>query len=204
MMGFKLRFLSWWTPKKFQKKGLDELAKYTISGLDKLVDDSENSDAKCDKASAIVLTGNIEERRRDMAIIHNEKTEELIKALGHEHAMELGYKTMFNEGLLLGKKFRKLLGVGNSLEDLITAAKILYKVLGIEFRVKEYENGMCLVVNHCSLSKYYTSDTCKVLSGADEGVVQGLNPHIKMNFTERMTDGASCCMASIQFEDDAK
>ncbi|MGI6483063.1 MAG: hypothetical protein ACOX08_07300 [Methanobacterium sp.] len=52
-MGFKLRFLSWWTPKKFQKKGLDELAKYTISGLDKLVDDSENSDAKCDKASAI-------------------------------------------------------------------------------------------------------------------------------------------------------
>ena len=35
------------------------------------------------------------------------------------------------------------------------------------------------------LSKYYTPETCQVLSAADEGVVQGLNPNFALNFCEK-------------------
>jgi hypothetical protein len=112
---------------------------------------------------------------------------------------------MFREGLILGHKFRRILGVGSSLEDLISAARILYKVLGIKFDIKKNKTGeIVMVVNHCDLSEYYRPDTCRVLSAADEGVVQGLNPKIKMKFQERITEGASCCLAPIHMEDDKK
>ena len=207
-MGIKLKILSWWNPEWFQKKGLDELANHTISGLDILLDESKNNDPKKNNGPGhihppnIVLTGNIDDRRIFMAKIHNDMVKKLIKALGRDEAIELGHEAMFNEGLLLGRKFKEILGVGNNLEDLITAAGILYKVLGIEFRVKESQNDILMVVNRCTLSNYYTSDTCRVLSGADEGVVQGLNPQMKMNFTERITEGSSCCLASIKLKED--
>ena len=108
---------------------------------------------------------------------------------------------MFQEGLFLGGKFRKMLGVGNSTDELITAAKILYEVLGIDFTIEETGiNEMIMRVNHCSLAEYYTLETCQVLSAADEGVVQGLNPKMKMSFNKRITNGAPCCLASIRME----
>lgn len=141
-----------------------------------------------------------------MAITHNELVQTMINSMGRDKSIELGRKAMFKEGLSLGHKFRNILGVSNKVEDLIAASKILYKVLGIEFSVKEINNTnndteMLMIVNRCTLSEYYTSDTCMILSAADEGVVQGLNPHIKMNFTERITEGAQCCLASLYLED---
>jgi len=208
-MGLKLRLLSWWTPKWFLKRGLNELAHSTINGLEEVLikqapeywKDSE--DLKY--SSNIFLKGNLQEQRMSMASIHKELVKTMIDAFGHDDAIILGRKVMFREGLALGNKFRIILGVGTSLEDLISAARILYKVLGIKFDIKEYETSeIVMVVNHCALAEYYGPDTCRVMSAADEGVVQGLNPKIKMKFQERITEGATCCLAPIHMEDDKK
>jgi hypothetical protein len=209
MMGLKIRLLSLWTPEWFLKRGLDLLAHSTIGGLEEelIIQDPEyREDPEGLKYSSnILLNGNLKERRMIMATLHNELVKTMIDAFGHDDAIIYGRKAMFREGLILGHKFRRILGVGNSLEDLISAARILYKVLGIEFDIKEDDaSEIVMAVNHCDLSEYYRPDTCRVLSAADEGVVQGLNPKIKMKFQERITEGASCCLAPIHMEDDKK
>jgi hypothetical protein len=210
MMGLKLRLLSWWTPEWFQKRGLDELTLSTIQGLQELIlnETSEfeklpltTSELSQIKEAKIVLKGNLEERRRYMAETHNKLVEIMIRTIGKEKAVALGRKSMFSVGLSLGQEFKRILGVGDSVEELILAAKILYKVLGIEFTIKKSENEvLVMVVNHCFLAEYYTPDTCLVLSAADEGVVQGLNPMIKINFTDRITEGCLRCLAPITIE----
>lgn len=205
-MGIKLRILSWWTPEWFLKRGLDELALSTIEGLEGVLFKEKQEFDKAKTLNNFHLKGNLDEKRIMMAKTHNKLVKILIDNLGRDEAIELGRKIMFKEGLDLGRKFRDTLGVEDSLEDLIAAARILYKVLGIEFTVREISNTentteRVMVVNRCLLSEYYTSDTCRILSAADEGVVQGLNPQIKMNFTERITEGAQCCLASLYLEE---
>jgi hypothetical protein len=176
-MGLKLQLLSLWTPEFFLKKGLDELAISTISGLEKLllIQNSEFS-----VSYHLLFKGNILERRKNMASIHNMLVEKLVEGIGYDEAIKFGRQAMFEVGISLGRKFREKLGVGNSQDDLISAAKILYKVLGIKFKITKNSNGMIMIINHCDLAEYYSPETCKVLSAADEGVVQGLNPRIKM------------------------
>lgn len=209
-MGFKLRLLSWWTPKWFQKRGLDELTSTTIQGLQELILNETPEFEKFHlttpelsqlKTSKIILKGNLKEKRKYMAETHNKLVELMIKTLGKEKAITLGREAMSSAGLSLGQKFKKMLGVGDSLEEVILAAEILYNVLGIEFTIKESEEeGVVMVVHRCLLAEYYTHNTCLILSAADEGVVQGLNPRINMKFTERITEEAPCCLASISME----
>lgn len=207
-MGLRLRILSWWTPEWFLKKSLDELADSTINGLGKLLNEELpvknneiiiSSNGKNISSQFITdLKGDLDERRRIMTMAHNELVEALINTIGQEEGISKGRIAMYHEGLLLGQKFKRLLGVGDDLEDLITAAKILYTILGIDFVVEEKENEMIMVVNHCSLANNYNSNTCKVLSAADEGVVHGLNPDIHMKFVERITQGHDHCLASLK------
>jgi len=203
-MGLKLRILSLWTPEWFQRRGLDELARQTTHGLEKLLDDYSDNDSKSDIPLPhvnMVLKGNLDERRKTMAITHNKLVKSLINTMGYDEAIKKGREAMFREGLSLGSKFKGILGVGNSLEDLFTAALILYNVLGIKFSIKAVEDGknkITMVVSHCALAEYYTPNTCHVLSAADEGVVQGLNPNIQIKFTERITEGCSECLAPIK------
>ena len=229
-MGLKLRIISLWTPEWFQKRGLDELAHQTTSGIEKLLNDQADADLKSNiplksskpsksniplksskpsktnmKHYDMVLKGNLDERRKIMAITHNKLVERMVSTMGREEAIEKGRKAMFNEGLSLGTKFKKILGVGNSFDDLFTAARILYDVLGIKFSIKEVEeegeNGkIAMVVSHCALAEYYTPDTCRVLSAADEGVVQGLNPSVRIKFVKRITEGCFECLAPINTE----
>jgi hypothetical protein len=207
-MGLKMRILSLWTPEWFQRRGLEELAHQTTHGLEKLIDDQSDIDSKLvipiPKVN-MVLKGSLDERRKIMATTHNKLVETLIKNMGRDEAIEKGRETMFMEGLSLGGKFKGILGVEDSLEDLFTAARILYNVLGIEFSIKAVENSkedkITMVVSHCTLAEYYTPDTCHVLSAADEGVVQGLNPRIQIKFTERITEGCSQCLAPIKMDD---
>jgi L-2-amino-thiazoline-4-carboxylic acid hydrolase len=204
-MGLKIRLLSYWTPNWFLKKGLDELAYSTINGLEELLikqNPEYRQDLKGFRYNSNILKGNFHEKRINMATLHNQLVEKMIEVFGHDDAIILGREVMFIKGLALGRKFRRILGVGTSLEDLISAAKILYKVLGIKFDIKEFKSGeIVMVVNHCALAEYYRPDTCMILSAADEGVVQGLNPKIKIKFQERITEGASCCLAPIHLED---
>ena len=208
-MGLRLRMLSWWTPEWFLKKSLDLLADSTINGLGKLLNEYsplENDEGernyKLNKKiilKEIILKGELDEKRIEMAKNHNKVVKTLIKIMGPDEAIYRGRKAMYHEGLLLGQRFKRLLGVGEDPKDLINAARIMYTVLGIDFEVEEYgKDEMIMVVTHCSLANNYNSSTCKILSAADEGVVQGLNPNIHMKFVKRITQGHDHCLASIK------
>jgi hypothetical protein len=199
MMGLKLRIASW-TPQIFLIPQIDQVAEVTIECLDLLLKEYAPQKYHTLVKEELKMEGNLEERRKIMATAHNIRLRALIDSIGYKDAQKEGKKALFKTGLKLGREVKKSLGVGNSLQDLIRAARILYKVLGIEFKIEESEDNITMVVGKCSLSNYYTPETCNILSAADEGVVQGLNENIQMKFTLRITEGHSKCVACISHE----
>jgi hypothetical protein len=197
-MNLKLYLASLWLPKYIMIRELDRLATATIAGLDNLLENSTK-----DKFDLNQLKKNdIEGRRGEMASIHNQKVKKLIDVYGYSKGIEIGRRAMYQVGLNLGLDARRRLGVGNTLKDLEFAAKILYKVLGIEFRLETRGEKLFLIVNRCTLADYYTSDTCRVLSAADEGVFHGLSSGANMKFEKRITENEPECMACIKMEGD--
>ena len=196
-MSIRLKITSFWLPDFILKKELDKVALLTIDGLDNLLkqyaplkmQEIANKDNK--------FRGSLEERRTSMAIAHNKRVKALIEVLGYDSAVKVARKSMFDVGYQLGQEARRKLGVGNDFEDIELAARILYKILGIEFKIENKDGNIFMKVNRCSLSEYYSPEACMVLSAADEGVVCGLNEKMNMQFKERITEGASECIACI-------
>lgn len=199
-MGIKLFILSKWTPDYVLRKELDRVHKLTTNALKALLEIyAPNAFAKIASEMALPL-GNVEEKRTAMAKAHVLLVDALSEAVGRDQAIILGRKTLFEVGKSLGKETRKKLGIRDS-QDLIKAAKVLYRVLGITFEVEwQGKTTATLIVNHCALAEEYSELTCMVLSATDEGVIRGLEPNVNMSFKERMTSGCSKCTAQIQFK----
>lgn len=196
-MSIRLKIVSLWLPDFILKKDLDIIARNTIEGLDAVIKRYIPWRMEEILEQDEVLKGNVEKRRYIMANAHNIRVKALIGELGSEEAIKIARKSMFEVGYQLGKNARNRLGVGDDLKDLQLAAKIMYKILGIEFKIENKDGNVIMIVSRCELSKYYTREACIVLSAADEGVVRGLNEKIEMKFKERITEGASECMACI-------
>jgi len=196
-MSIRLKIASIWLPDFILKKELNNVARKTIEGLDDILKQQKPEKMEEIKKN-YELRGTMEERRASMAVAHNKRVSTLIEELGYENAIKIGRKAMFKVGYELGKEARQKLGVGNSFRDLEAAARILYGILGIEFRLKNKDGNVIMAVNRCALSKYYSPEACIVLSAADEGVVYGLNENMNMKFKERITEGASECIACIK------
>ncbi len=204
-MNFKLFLLSIWIPQYFLKKELNQLAEETLNQLDNLL--KIHCPETYQKIPQIIfpLNGNLEEIRSKMAQAHNIRVNALSDALGPEETVKIARPLMFKTGYDLGLDIKMRLSLKDDLNDLIKAARILYQVLGIEFEFQEsYDNShhlkRCIIINHCSLAQHYMPLTCHVLSGADEGVVSGLNSQVKMIFKERITEGAPACIAAIELK----
>lgn len=191
-MSIRLSFASFWLPDFILKRELDNVSRKTMKGLDDLLNEYAYL-----KMETVILKGELEQRRSAMAMAHNKRVKLLIKELGHEKAVKFGRIAMFEVGCNLGREARRKLGVGDSFEDLEIAAGILYRILGIEFKIENEDGNRVMIVNRCSLSKYYSPESCIILSAADEGVVRGLNENMGMQFKERITEGARECIACI-------
>jgi len=194
-MNIPLKIASLWLPDFILKKELDNVAINTINGLNNVL--KQHAPEKIIDKKDEVLKGSLEERRAIMTKAHNRRVKALIEELGYENAIKFGRKAMFKVGYQLGRDVRLKLGVGDDFKDLELAARVLYKILGIEFKIENKGGNIIMVVNRCALSKYYTREACMVLSAADEGVVSGLNENVDMQFKERITEGASECIACI-------
>ncbi len=137
-----------------------------------------------------------------MAQTQAELVETLAGAIGNEKAIRLAREAMFIVGQDLGQKARTRLGVGDSQNDLTKAAKILYRVLGIEFHLKWHDKSSAtVVIDRCALAQQYSKLTCQVLSATDEGVIRGLQPNLTMKFREYMTSGCKNCMADLSLNE---
>lgn len=140
--------------------------------------------------------------RESMAKGHRVRVKAIIEALGPIEGVRIARERLFIVGSSMGEEMRHRLRVGQNTKDALQAIRAMYKVLGIHFNVVEDEDGMLLIVDRCALSGHYDHDTCMVMSAADEGVVQGLYPGMRMRFEERMTSGAKNCVATIRFVKD--
>ena len=200
-MGLKLLLLSWWTPKYVIRKELENISNRTTKALKALnskyackQDDATNQEQKPSK--------NLQEQRATMAQAHVKLVETLAATIGYEDAVKLGREALFLVGQNLGEQARSRLSVSDSPNDLTKAAKILYRVLGIEFHLEWHDQSRAtVIIDQCALARQYSKLTCEVLSATDEGVIKGLQPNLTMKFKKYMTSGCKNCWADINLDE---
>ncbi len=197
-MSLRLAVLSRWTPKYIIGRELDRVSGLTNTALESIFA-IHAPEAISELPHRNAPAGAIATRRSEMAQRHAIMVDALQATVGRERAMDLGRAALFEVGRELGREARERLRVGDAPRDLVRAAKILYRVLGIDFHVVRTDDGKAeMVVHRCALSNDYSELTCLVMSATDEGVVRGLNPNASMNFTQRITAGCNECKATIE------
>lgn len=199
LTNLKLLIASFWTPRKILLKELKKVYFQTNRALDSLLEENNLKNPVSYSDNDDLKGMSLEQLRRKMANDHKAKVSKLAATVGRKEAIQQGRKKLYEAGIRIGENARLELGVGDSISEVMKAAKILYRVLGIDFKIDFLSNTEAImIVNRCSLSKYYNDTTCEVLSAADEGVVRGLNPNSIMTFQERITSGATTCKAKIK------
>ena len=199
-MGLRLRLLSWWTPKYIIRRELAYVSDHTTIAIESLLAKYRSTEFAA--ATKQQMPVSLEQQRANMAQTHAKLVETLEAELGHEKAVTLCRETLFSIGESLGIQTRSRLGVGNNPKDMIEAAKILYRIFGIEFHIKWLDKSKAtLIIDRCALAEHYSKLTCEVLSATDEGIIQGLQPNAKMLFKEYMTSGCKNCRADIHFNE---
>jgi hypothetical protein len=196
-MGAKLTLLSWWMPKYILSRELSHVSELTNQALkETLRVHAPNTQIEAASSESF---GGINEKRAAMAKQHVAFVDALVEALGEEAAVKVGREALFAVGEQLGKQNRDRLVVGDSSGDLVKAAKIMYHVLGINFKVEwQGPNQATLTVDRCALAENYSEFTCEVLSATDEGVIMGLNRQMSMKFEKHLTGGCKVCTAKIE------
>ena len=195
-MSIKLFLLSIWIPEFILIRELERTYDLTNQYLDKLLNSNSVKPPLVDRN----LMGNLDERRAMMASGHNLRVKALVDALGSEKALEEGRAEMFKAGYKMGCEVRKRLGLGENIQDTMLAARILYRVLGIKFKIEKYNKNILMHVKSCALASLYTPETCRIMSAADEGVLKGLNEKMDLKFMKRITEGAEECTACVNIK----
>ncbi len=180
---------------------LDRVARATNGALDELLLEHAPGELARIRAGEARLPRRMDARRVAMAGAHRLRVLALAQVLGEERAVELARARLFPVGVALGKEARRVLGVGNALDEVERAARVLYRTLGIAFRL-DPGSPTRLVVERCALAPHYGPVTCRALSAVDEGVLAGLNPYLRMSFADRLTDGRPACVAEITRQDE--
>lgn len=98
---------------------------------------------------------------------------------------------LYQYALDAGTKLREELHL-KGIKDEMEACRLFYSILGIDFRVDE--NGE-IVISRCYFSDYFSSEICEFISSLDEGAGTGLTQGKRLCFSQRITEGKSCCKA---------
>lgn len=93
----------------------------------------------------------------------------------------------------LGSKLRQSVHI-RSMTEVMTMGKVLYRVLGIDFRGNP--EGM-VEIGPCYFSGFYSGEVCRVMSSVDEGAFAGLSGGGRLIFSQRITEGSACCRATL-------
>ncbi|QAA76029.1 MAG: hypothetical protein BIP78_0261 [Candidatus Bipolaricaulis sibiricus] len=200
-MSVRLVLAARWLPPFVERWMLDRVARVTNGALDELLLEHAPGEVARIWAGEGRLPRRMAARRAKLAQVHAQRVLALADALGEERAVELARARLFPVGVALGKDARRLLGVGNALDEVERAARVLYRTLGIAFRL-DLGPPVRLVVERCALAPHYGPVTCRALSAVDEGVLAGLNPYLRMSFADRLTDGRPACVAEITRQDE--
>lgn len=113
--------------------------------------------------------------------------------LQSERSIEEVKHRLFQNSSLFGQNFRKVLHIA-TLEEAVTALKVIYKLIGIDFQCDSKGE---FIIKQCFFSKYYSGEICKLISSLDEGLAAGLSGGGKLCFHQRITEGDICCKGYI-------
>ncbi len=117
------------------------------------------------------------------------------RALDHPAGLAEIERRLFAEAVRLGHDIGRELRV-SSRREVMTAAKILYRGLGIDLRGGPEGD---IVVRRCAFSRHYSAGVCRLMSRLDAGVLAGLAGGGELAFSERLTEGAGRCRARFSF-----
>ncbi|HEY6706668.1 MAG TPA: hypothetical protein VJB61_03630 [Actinomycetota bacterium] len=80
-------------------------------------------------------------------------------------------------------------------EDAMAAARMLYGLLDIDLRgTRDGE----ITIGRCAFSDTYSAEVCRLVGALDSGLLAGLSGAGRLEFTQRITEGAPCCLARLQ------
>ena len=103
---------------------------------------------------------------------------------------------LYENSFVFGKSLRKSLHI-MTWEESITALRTIYHMIGVDFR---YEGQGAFIIKQCYYSNYYTAEVCILISSMDQGLAAGLTGGKKLHFTQRITDGSSCCKGYFKYD----
>jgi hypothetical protein len=80
-------------------------------------------------------------------------------------------------------------------EDAMAAARMLYGLLDIDLcGTRDGE----ITIRRCAFSDTYRAEVCRLVGALDSGLLAGLSGAGGLEFTQRITEGAPCCLARLQ------
>jgi hypothetical protein len=95
---------------------------------------------------------------------------------------------------VLGARLRAGLRLRTT-EDAMAAARMVYELLDIDLRgTRDGE----ITVRRCPFSEVYTPEVCRLVGALDSGLLAGLAGADRLEFTQRITEGAPACMARLR------
>ena len=80
-------------------------------------------------------------------------------------------------------------------EDARAAARMVYGLLDIDLRGTSHGE---ITVRRCPFSDVYSAEVCRLVGALDSGLLAGLSGGDRLEFTQRITEGAPCCLAQLQ------
>ncbi|NPV09301.1 MAG: hypothetical protein HPY83_15245 [Anaerolineae bacterium] len=79
--------------------------------------------------------------------------------------------------------------------QVMAAARLAYRALGID--LKGFPDGS-IVVSRCCFARHYSPEVCRLISALDAGLLAGLSGGGRLEFSQRITEGAACCLARLE------
>jgi hypothetical protein len=197
-MNARLAAASLWLPPWTVRRELERVAAATTSVLDSLLDQHLPGALEAIRRDELPQRGSLPRRRDALAAAHTVRVARLAESLGREAGIGEARRALFGAGVALGKEAQQRLKVGHNRHDLLRAARVLYRVLGIRFRAEWKTSDEAIVrIDRCALARGYSPEACLALSATDAGVVAGLWPGVRLEFDERITEGKKACVARL-------
>jgi hypothetical protein len=100
---------------------------------------------------------------------------------------------LYHNAYIIGQNIRKEFNLLN-LNEVIRACGVIYKALEIDFRGNLQGQ---INIPRCFFSSFYSPKVCHIISGLDEGLIAGLSGGLKLEFSQRITEGKDCCRARL-------
>ena len=118
---------------------------------------------------------------------------EVDKLLESGAMARIARERLFRAAREVGRRYRSLFGV-STMGEAAEVERFLYRCLAIDF---EQTSPHEITMHKCFFSRFYSVDTCRIVSALDDGLFDGLSGGGRLLFTRRITEGNDCCKATV-------